>query len=79
LISLYDELSEKIQRDPRMSARNSARQNLGVMLFAWRDDIAALWKAAAASLEENRCEGVQSPSDELRLAVEKLRPLFGER
>jgi hypothetical protein len=71
MISVYDELAEKIRRDPRMTARNGARQDLGILLFSRKEDIAALWKAAA--------QGPAGDGEELRSAVEKLRPLFGER
>jgi len=72
MISLYDELLERVERDPRMPARNRARQDLGVLLFSRREDIAALWKAAARSASGAR-------SDDLAAAVERRRPGFGER
>jgi hypothetical protein len=75
MISLYDELSEKIERDPRIASKNGARRDLGILLFSKRDDIDALWKAAERLLPAIGSE----ESAELRAAVEKLKPLFGER
>lgn len=49
-----------------------------MLLFARRDDIAALWKAAEASLLSD-AEAGGEVDDGLRAAVERLRPLFGER
>ncbi len=72
MISLYGELLERAERDPRMPARNRARQDLGVLLFSRREDIAALWKAAART-------GPEAQADDLAAAVERLRPVFGER
>jgi hypothetical protein len=69
MISVYGDLVEKILRDPRMTARNGARRDLGILLFSRKDDIAALWKAASCA------EG----GSELSKAVEKLKSLFGER
>ncbi|MBU1079542.1 MAG: hypothetical protein KKB59_03555, partial [Spirochaetes bacterium] len=46
MISLYDELAEKLARDPSVTKRSGPRQDIGLLLFAARDDIAALWRAA---------------------------------
>ena len=75
MISLYDELSGKVQQDPRLTKRLGPRQDIGLLLFADRESINALWKAA------DRCAGLGDDpgSAELRRAVEKLRPIFGER
>ena len=75
MISLYDELSGKIQQDPRLTKRAGPRQDIGLLLFANRDSINELWKAA------DRCAGLLDNPDsaELCRAVEKLRPIFGER
>ena len=75
MISLYDELSEKIRQDPRLTKRVGPRQDIGLLLFADRDNLNELWKAA------DRCanQGGRPEFAELRLAVERLRPLFGER
>ncbi len=70
MTSIVDDLLEKIRRDPGVTKRGGARADLGMMLFAEREAINALWKAAAA------CRGA---SEELDTAVEKLKPLFGER
>jgi hypothetical protein len=75
MISVYDELAEKNRRDPRLTARNGARQDLGILLFSRKEDIAALWKAAAAAIDRAGAED----GEELRSAVEKLRQIFGER
>ena len=75
LISIYDELSTKIGLDARRSARDGARRDLGLLLFAQRNLLSDLWKAA------ERCTGLldAEASGDLREAVERLRPLFGER
>lgn len=73
--SLYADLSEKLERDPRLTRRGGARFDLGLLLFNARDSLCELWEAA------DRC--VRSPDSQalgdLREAVEKLRPVFGER
>ncbi len=66
--SLFDELCAKLAQDPRLTRRGGPRVDLSVLLFNARDDLRALWVAA---------EG-QSPS-ELAEAVERLRPIFGDR
>jgi hypothetical protein len=71
--SLYRELSDKISEDPRMNANRGPRQDLGILLFSRREEIAALWSAA----EKDRSEG--RADQELCRAVDSLRPLFGER
>jgi hypothetical protein len=75
MTSLYDELSEKIRRDPRLTAHLGARQDLGILLFSHRDALKELWKAAALYAPL-----LGSPEGaELQRTVEKLKPLFGER
>jgi len=73
--SIYEELSAKIERSTERGPRDGARRDLGLLLFADREAIDALWKAA------QRCAGLIDGEAcvELRAAVEKLRPLFGER
>jgi hypothetical protein len=75
VISVYDGLSGKIARNESRASRDGARRDLGLLLFAQREELRGLWLAAelcAARL------GSEAPA-ELRAAVEKLRPLFGER
>ena len=76
--SLYDELSDRLAKEPSQARRKGPRQDIGMLLFAQRDDIAALWKAAEASLLSD-AEAGGEVDDGLRAAVERLRPLFGER
>jgi hypothetical protein len=75
MISIYDELSEKIEQNSSRGARDGARRDLGLLLFAEREALDDLWKAA------DRCAHLldSAATDDLRIAVEKLRPLFGER
>ncbi len=73
--SLYAELSDKIGRAAGPAAARGPRQDLGIMLFSRRDAIAALWEAADRTATNDARLG---PED-LRSAVEALRPLFGER
>jgi hypothetical protein len=75
LISVYDELSAKIELGGARGPRDGARRDLGLVVFAERDALRDLWKAAEASA---RSPGA-AVSEELRAAVERLRPLFGER
>lgn len=63
--SLYDDLSEKLKKDPRLT--NNAR-----------DSLRELWDAADIEVTEAKSEG-HHPSELLEAAVEKLRPIFGER
>jgi hypothetical protein len=78
MTSLYDELSEKIKQDPRLTKRGGARADLGLLLFNARDALRDLWEAAELEVTKCEREGHQ-PSELLKAAVEKLRPLFGER
>jgi len=73
--SLYDDLSEKLKKDPRLSKRGAARYDLGLLLFNARDSLHELWEAADRCTRSRGTEAL----DDLREAVEKLRPLFGER
>lgn len=72
--SLYDELSAKLDADPRLARRSGPRVDLGLLLFGARDEIRALWVAAEGAVTSDR-----SGSSDLAEAVEALRPLFGER
>jgi hypothetical protein len=76
--SLYNELSEKIEQNPRLTKRGGARADLGLLLFNTRDSLRDLWEAAEHEVTESGGKGHQT-SETLKAAVEKLRPLFGER
>lgn len=73
--SLYDELAEKLARDPRITKHSGARVDLGLLMFNARDDVRDLWVAAQAAVSA----APQGSLGELEAAVEKLRPLFGDR
>jgi len=76
--SLYDDLCEKLKKDPRLTKRGGARYDLGLLLFNARDSLRELWDAADSHVTNSRKEG-QHPSEHLEAAVEKLRPLFGNK
>jgi hypothetical protein len=73
--SLYDDLTEKLRKDPRLTKRGGARYDLGLLLFNARDSLHALWEAADRYVRLHDAEAI----DDLHDAVEKLRPIFGER
>jgi hypothetical protein len=73
--SVYDELSEKLMQDPRLTRRGGPRIDIGLLLWNYRDDLRELWAAADRCA---RAKGVEAEED-LRAAVERLRPFFGER
>ena len=76
--SLYDDLSEKLKKDPRLTKRGGARWDISLLLFNARDSLRELWDAADIEVTEARSKG-HHPSELLEAAVEKLRPIFGER
>ncbi|MFO7635337.1 MAG: hypothetical protein R6W76_22525 [Caldilinea sp.] len=76
--SLYDELAEKLKRDPRLTRPSVARFDLSLLLFNAGDALRELWAAAELEIAAARYEGRPS-SARLEAAVEKLRPIFGER
>lgn len=76
--SLFDELSEKLNADPRLSKRGGPRFDLSLLLFNARDDLRELWVAADTEITRVKRDGGQPP-EPLRNAVERLRPLFGGR
>ena len=76
--SLFDELDEKVRREPRLTKRNMPRADLGLLLFNARDAIRGLWVAADEEVRRASAEGRVPPSA-LAAAVERLRPIFGER
>ena len=73
--SLYDDLAEKLAGDPRLTRRGGARYDLGLLLFDFREPLHELWEAADRSAASSGTEALER----LQGAVEKLRPLFGER
>lgn len=78
MTSLYDDLSEKLARDPRLTKRGGPRFDLSLLLFNARDTLRELWDAANAEVTRAKSQG-HPPSEPLQAAVEKLRPIFGER
>ena len=73
--SLYDELSEKLKTDTRRTRRGGPRSDIGILLLSNRDALHDLWIAAE---RYDRLHDTET-SVTLHNAVEKLRPLFGER
>ena len=76
--SLYDELAEKIKKDPRLTKQSLSRFDMSLLLFNAGDALRELWVAADGEIAAARQEG-RPPAARLEAAVEKLRPLFGER
>lgn len=72
--SLYDDLSEKLKQDPRLTKRGGARFDMSLLLFNFRDDLHGLWLAADRYLQSRS----EDDLDHLHSAVERLRPVFGE-
>jgi hypothetical protein len=78
--SVYDELAEKLLKDPSVTKRVGPRQDIGILLFAYRDAINELWKSAELRVGRDGIGNGDAGVDErLREAVERLRPLFGPR
>lgn len=75
--SLYDDLSEKLKKDPRLTKRGGARFDLSLLLFNARDSLQALWEAAEIEVVKAKSQG--RPAEPLEAAVEKLRPIFGKK
>jgi hypothetical protein len=73
--SLHDELSEKLTKDPRLARRGGPRVDIGWLLLSNRVALRDLWIAAERSERLRDVESLVA----LQNAVEKLRPLFGER
>ncbi len=85
MLSLYDELDEKMKRESGATRRVGPRQDMGLLLFSFRESIRRLW-AAADIVAARRAVSAQADSDgktaalqELAEALDDLRPLFGER
>lgn len=76
--SLFDELSEKLAKDPRLTKKGGPRVDLSLLLFNAREAVRALWAAADEDVARARREG-RVPSQALSAAVEALRPIFGAR
>ncbi len=74
--SLYDELSDRLRKDPRLTKKGGPRVDLSLLLFNAREDVRTLWSAAVLEVEAARRDGRASA---LEPAVEALRPLFGLR
>ena len=75
MISLCDELLERIRQDPRVTKRGGARQDLGLLLFSRREELNELWKAAEREVLNPSAEA----RAELGAALGRLKALFGER
>ena len=73
--SLYEDLTEKLAKDPRLTKRGGPRVDLSLLLFNARESLNELWKAAD---RYDRSRDDQALGD-LRRAVDTLRVLFGER
>lgn len=73
--SIFDELSEKLARDPRVTKRGGPRIDLSVLLFNAREDIRDLWDAADRYARDRDQESLGHLAD----SVERLRPWFGSR
>ena len=73
--SLYDDLIEKLKKDPRLTKKSGARFDLSLLLFNARDSLSGLWEASDRYIRSRDTEAL----DNLHDAIEKLRPLFGER
>jgi hypothetical protein len=73
--SIYDELSEKLKKDPRLTRRGGPRVDISLLLLSNRDALRDLWVAAERF---NRLQDTEALVG-LQSAVEALRPLFGER
>jgi len=74
--SLYDQLCEKLARDPRLTKRGGPRYDLSLLLFNARESVRQLWDAAEAELVEAERAGRPLP-EALARAVDELRPIFG--
>ncbi len=74
--SLYDELSDKLRKDPRLTKKGGPRVDLSLLLFNARDELRALWDAAEQDVAAATRDGRTSS---LEPAVEALRPLFASR
>jgi len=76
--SLFDELTEKLRKDPRLTKRGGPRVDLSLLLFNAREALRELWLAADREVVEAKSAG-RAPPAALAAAVEQLRPIFGDR
>lgn len=74
--SLFDELTGKLEADPRLTKKGGPRVDLSLLLFNARNEVRALWLAAAEEVDATKRAG-RLPSQSLLDAVEALRPVFG--
>ena len=77
-MSLYDELTEKLTKEPRLTKKGGPRVDLSLLLFNARADVHALWLAAEGEVARANAEGRPVP-EILAAAVEQLKPIFGPR
>lgn len=75
MTSLFDSLSEKLERDPSLTKRGGPRADIGLLLFSERDSLHRLWKAADAYLKARDDASLTALAE----TVDKLKPVFGER
>jgi hypothetical protein len=78
MTSLFDDLTAKLEADPRLTKRSGARADLALLMFNARDSFRELWLAAEAEATFAASEG-REPSARLTAALDELRPIFGER
>ena len=72
--SLYDDLTEKPEKDPRLTKRGGPRFDLSLLLFNARGSLRELWQASGRCTRA--CDG--EVLHDLIDVAEKLRPIFGE-
>jgi len=77
--NLFDELAARIERDPRLTRRGGPRADMGLLLFNARAELRALWAAAERCTHTTDGLAGVPELDELRRAVDALRPILGER
>ena len=73
--SLFDDLNARIARNPGLTKKSVARFDMTLLLFNHRDDLCALWQAA----DRLGAAHDEATARELAAAVDRLRPIFGER
>ena len=78
MTSLYDDLSKKLEEDPLTDQARRRALRLTLLLFNARDALRELWDAAESQVTEAKRKG-HPPPERLAAAVDKLRPIFGER
>jgi hypothetical protein len=66
--SLYDDLSDKLKGDLRLTKRGGARYDLSLLLFDARDSLRELWDAADIKVTEAKRKG-HHPSERLEAAT----------